>query len=122
MNIDQFMCVPFWFWGWDVGFDCINSLSLPYYLLSKPKRGLLLKDLARREAFFMPLKKLYLNSPSVDALSVSCLSNNIKTNKAILMKLHRKIKHNEKAFERNQKSNCTLNCVSEITDKLLKQI
>ena len=24
-----FLC---WFWGWDVGFDCINSWSLPFYL------------------------------------------------------------------------------------------
>ena len=27
VNVYQFLCVsfPFWFWGWDVGFDYINS-------------------------------------------------------------------------------------------------
>ena len=31
------LCVffPFWFWGWDVGFDCINSWPVPFYLPSK---------------------------------------------------------------------------------------
>ena len=27
-------CFPFWFWGWDVGFDCVSSWSLPCFLLS----------------------------------------------------------------------------------------
>ena len=26
------VCFPFWFWGWDVGFDCISSWSLPFFL------------------------------------------------------------------------------------------
>ena len=36
MGVGQILCVsffPFWYWGWDVGCDCINSWSLPFYLL-----------------------------------------------------------------------------------------
>ena len=32
----QFLCVfffPVWLLGWDMGFDCINSRPLPFYLL-----------------------------------------------------------------------------------------
>ena len=33
----QFVCMcvsfPFWFRGWDVGFDCIDFWSSPFYLL-----------------------------------------------------------------------------------------
>ena len=74
----------------------------------------------------------YTQGQGRDQRSKSCLSNNSKTTEANVMKLHRKIKHNENvcpahdlgSYAQGQSRNQVKgqNLVSAITQKLLKQI